>query len=270
MGVDETDGNDQRDQTKPTVLPGYFAADHLSHSARVLIGVCTYNESTNVREMTRRLRGALPDADVLYIDDNSPDGTADLVREISESDSKVRLIVRTQERGLGGAILRAAVQSVTDNYDFFINLDGDLSHDPAELPLLLNKAIENPQVDVVVGSRYTAGGKIVGWPLRRRMMSRFVNRFATLCLRLPVSDCSGSMRCYRVAALKRLDLESLKCRGYALLEELLVKLKHQGSEMAEVPITFTERQHGESKLTISEAVRSMTFMMKLAVTSKRG
>ena len=247
-----------------------IAHDLLANPVRVLIGVCTYNESTNVQPMIARLREALPDADLLFVDDNSPDGTADLVCEKAETDSRVRLIVRTDERGLGGAILRAAAESVSGDYDFFINLDGDLSHDPAQLPSLLQMALGNPDIDVVVGSRYIPGGKIVGWPLRRKVMSRIVNRFATLCLRLPVSDCSGSMRCYRVSALKQLDLDALKCRGYALLEELLVKMKQQGSKMAEVPITFSERQHGESKLTISEAIRSMGFMLKLAVTSKRG
>jgi dolichol-phosphate mannosyltransferase len=240
----------------------------LNSSPRILVGVCTYNEAGNVVEMIQRLRASLPDADILIVDDDSPDGTSDLVRQIAQRDERVMLKVRTNQRGLGGAILAAAQQAIDDQHDFFVNLDGDLSHDPAQLPCLLAVAQAEQDVDVVVGSRYTTGGKIVGWPMRRRVMSWIVNRFATLCLRLPLTDCSGSMRCYRVAALRNLDLTTLRCEGYALLEELLVRLDRSGSEMREVPITFTERQDGQSKLTIKEAIRSMAFMVRLAFASK--
>ncbi len=239
----------------------------MNSSPSILVGVCTYNEAGNVIEMIQRLRASLPNADILIVDDNSPDGTADLVRQISQQDDRVLLKVRTDQRGLGGAILAAAQQAIDSHYDFFVNLDGDLSHDPGQLPSLLEIAIAEDDVDVVVGSRYTAGGKIVGWPFRRRVMSWIVNRFATLCLRLPLTDCSGSMRCYRVEALRNLDLTTLRCDGYALLEELLVRLDRGGSKMLEVPITFTERQDGQSKLTIKEAVRSMAFMIRLAFAS---
>ena len=240
----------------------------MSSDPRVLIGVCTYNEASNIHSLVVRLRDALPDADIVVIDDDSPDGTASLVESISNGDARVQLIVRKEERGLGSAIVRAARKAVEDQYDYFLNLDADLSHDPAQLPLLLKVAVDDPDIDVVVGSRYAEGGKIVGWPLRRKIMSRTVNWFATFFLRLPVSDCSGSMRCYRVSVLNDIDLDTLKCRGYALLEELLVQLNHQECKMAEVPITFTERQDGESKLTIREAVRSVTYMLRLAFSTK--
>ena len=121
------------------------------------------------------------------------------------------------------------------------------------------------EIDVVIGSRYAEGGSIVGWPLHRKLMSRMVNGFATSCLRLPVRDCSGSMRCYRVAALERVGMQSMRVNGYAVLEEILVKLVRQGSKMAEVPITFTDRRRGESKLTFREAVRSSAQMLRLAL-----
>ena len=237
----------------------------MSESVRVLVGVCTYNEVGNVSALVSRLRSALPEADILFVDDNSPDRTSDEVRRCASEDDRVRLIERFDERGLGSAIIRAAVVAVDDDYDFFINLDADLSHDPAQLPALLQAAIQDDAVVVAIGSRYVAGGKIVGWPLRRRIMSRMVNRFATLFLRLPVRDCSGSMRCYRVSTLRDLDLTSLQCEGYALLEELLVRLNRPGRKMVERPITFTERQDGESKLTLREAIRSVGFMFRLAL-----
>ncbi len=239
----------------------------MNSSPRILLGVCTYTEATNVEPLVRRLRAALPTADILIVDDDSPDGTADRVRQIAQNDQRLDLLVRKNTRGLGGAILAAAEVAVDKGYDFFINLDGDLSHDPAQLPSLLQVATESPEINVVVGSRYVAGGQIVGWPLRRRVMSWIVNRFATLCLRLPLRDCSGSMRCYRVTALAAMGLTTLHCQGYALLEELLVRLHRQGNAMQEVPITFTERQQGQSKLTIGEAVRSMSYMIRLAFAS---
>ena len=215
------------------------------------------------------LRASFPDACLLVVDDNSPDGTADLVREIQAGDAGVLLVVRKDQRGLGSAIVDAMKYAVAGGYEFFLNLDADLSHDPKQLPALLDRAKAEAEVDVVIGSRYIAGGKIVGWPIRRRLMSKVVNRFATGFLNLPVKDCSGSMRCYRTAALDALDLNSLQCTGYAVLEEILVRLNRTGSKMIEVPITFTERERGQSKLTWAEAVRSIQFMVKLAITLRR-
>jgi dolichol-phosphate mannosyltransferase len=234
------------------------------NSRRALIGVCTLNEAENIRPMLLGLRSAIPNADVLVIDDDSSDGTAQWVMNLADADPAVKLIVRRDERGLGSAIRLAMMHAERNDYEFFLNLDADLSHDPAELPGLLERAKTAPQVDVVIGSRYVPGGAIDGWPLRRRMMSRIVNGFATLCLRLPVSDCSGSMRCYRVDALRGIGLETLRSDGYSILEEVLVRLHRSGSEMAEVPITFTDRVQGESKLTLREAIRSASRIFAMA------
>jgi dolichol-phosphate mannosyltransferase len=237
-------------------------------SATALIGVCTYQEAANIEALIGELRQQIPDADVLVVDDNSPDGTAAIVTKIADADPQVQVLIRRTERGLGTAIVRAAGEAIQNDYSFFLNLDGDHSHRPQDLARLLAVAKQNPDVDVVVGSRYTPGGRIEGWPRHRRWMSRLVNRFAVLCLRLPVSDCSGSIRCYRVSALRAVDLGTLRCQGYALLEELLMRLHQHGSKMIEVPITFIDRQQGESKLTPREAVRSVLFMMRLAVMRK--
>ena len=240
------------------------------NSSRAMIAVCTYNEAENIALMVAGLRQALPEADVFVVDDNSPDGTAPLVREIAKSDSSVQVLLRENERGLGSAIRFAMQYAIDHGYDYFLNLDGDLSHSPDQMKSLYGKAIEDSGLAVVVGSRYVPGGEIIGWPLRRKLMSRMVNGFATTCLRLPVRDCSGAMRCYRVSALASLGLENLRVNGYAILEEVLLRLHQRGERMAEVPITFTERERGYSKLTISEAMRSMVQIVSLAFRRKVG
>jgi dolichol-phosphate mannosyltransferase len=236
----------------------------VSVAPRALVAVCTLNEADNIVELVEGLRRSLPEADILVMDDNSPDGTAALVAEIGQRDSAVKVVVRREERGLGSAIRHAMEYAVEHDYEFFLNLDGDLSHDPAQLPALLDRAIASEQVDVVIGSRYVEGGSIVGWPVHRKVMSRLVNAFATTCLRLPVNDCSGSMRCYRVDALRRVGMDNIRVNGYAVLEEILVSLDRQGSKMVEVPITFTDRQRGTSKLTFREALRSSSQMLRMA------
>ncbi len=268
---------------------------------RILVAVCTYNEAENIHAMLEGLREYLPLADLLVVDDDSPDGTAMIAEKFIQSERatsttidgplqdapvqdalvqdpspklhlpQTQLIVRKGQRGLGGAIKRAIEFAIQGEYDLFVNLDGDVSHHPSQVPRLIATATDATSIqslpDVVVGSRYLPGGEIIGWPWRRRMMSRLVNRFATLFLRLPVSDCSGSMRCYRVSALKRINASKLRSEGYALLEELLVALVRSGATLAEVPITFTDRERGKSKLTAREATRSAFQIMKLAFRS---
>ncbi len=255
-----------------SVNPGTMSTSRYAYrsSLRAMIAVCTYNEAENIELMVTGLRQALPEADVIVVDDNSPDGTAFLVSEMAKSDASVQVLVRENERGLGSAIRFAMQHSIDQGYDYFMNLDGDLSHSPEQMKLLFSRALEDSALAVVVGSRYVADGEIIGWPLRRKLMSRMVNGFATTFLRLPIRDCSGSMRCYRVTALASLGLENLRVNGYAVLEEVLLRLHQRGERMAEVPITFTERERGYSKLTISEAMRSMLQIISLAFRPKVG
>ena len=230
---------------------------------RVLVGVCTYNEVGNIREMLRQITQALPTADILVVDDNSPDGTAAAVRDYASQTglTSVKCHVREQ-RGLGGAILTAMAAAIEGGYDLFCNLDGDLSHSPADLPRLVDAVVAG--ADVAVGSRYVTGGKIIGWPLRRKWMSHCINAITRRRLGLPVRDASGSFRCYRVSRLAQLDLSDRSYEGYAFIQEVLLRLHHAGAKFTEVPITFTERIEGKSKLNLSEAIRSgwTVFRMK--------
>lgn len=230
-----------------------------------MIGVCTLNEAANIVPLIEGLRRAIPAAEILVVDDNSSDQTASLVEELAKHEDHLKLHVRVNERGLGSAIRFAMTRAMDGGYEYFLNLDGDLSHQPDQLPALLARAQQPPRVDVVIGSRYVNGGSIVGWPRHRRLMSRLVNRFATLCLRLPVRDCSGSMRCYRVEALREILPAISGVDGYAILEQVLIALHRRGGKMAEVPITFTDRRYGESKLTLREAIRSTRQILWMAI-----
>ena len=223
---------------------------------RILVGVCTYNEAGNIDQMLSRIAASLPNADILVVDDASPDGTSRIATDFIHpiATSRVRCVVRHQ-RGLGGAILAAMQDSIDEGYDLFCNLDADLSHDPADLPRLVT-AVAEDGIDVAVGSRYVAGGKIVGWPKHRTIMSRLINSIARRRLGLPVNDASGSFRCYRVSELAELDLNEKLSDGYSFLQQVLLKLHRNGARMREIPIVFTERVSGDSKLNLREAIRS--------------
>ena len=238
-----------------------------STTTEVLVAVCTYNEMANVAELVQRILVAIPVCHLLIVDDDSPDGTSRWVQQAMESEPRLKLIVRRNQRGLGSATRAALQYAVDQHYSFVLNLDGDLSHNPSALPMMLDVARTRLDIDVVVGSRYTESGAIRGWSLRRRLMSRLVNRFATLVLGLPVSDCSGSMRCYRVSALERLNPATLKSESYAILEEVLVRLRNQGAKMVEVPIEFIDRARGSSKLTMRETLRSAWQLIRVAMRS---
>lgn len=240
-------------------------------SLRTLVGVCTYNEAGNIAEVLTRITAALPQADVLVVDDGSPDRTAELAESFASTHDRpdaIRCLVRDQ-RGLGGAIRTAMQVAIDDGYDLFCNLDADLSHDPADLPKLV-ELVGGGEADVAVGSRYVPGGSIVGWPWHRKWMSRAINSIARRKLGLPVQDASGSFRCYRVAKLADLELgdgsSEAYSKGYSFLQEVLLKLHHAGARLAESPIVFTERVVGKSKLNLREAVRSGWTVLSLSRT----
>lgn len=234
-----------------------------------LVAVATYNEMENLPELVRMIRKSLPDADILVVDDGSPDGTGLWASERAREDSlapagraRLFLIERGAKKGLGTAVLDAFRFAVDRGYDHLINLDADFSHPPETLPRLLETA-EREKIDVVIGSRYVRGGKIVGWPFRRKVMSRGINLLARLALGLSTKDNSGAMRCYRVETLRRLDLTRVRSRGYSFFEEILFRLKQVGASFREIPITFTDRVRGESKINKREAFRALLLLLRI-------
>ena len=230
-------------------------------SPRVLVALATYNEIGNLPGLVDEIERVLPDAELLVVDDNSPDGTGRWCDERAQKDSRLKCIHRPGKQGLGSATIAAMRYAIDGPYDVFISMDADWSHDPQYLPALLRATDD---ADVVLGSRYCAGGAIEGWPLHRRFLSRAANGLTSLLLRLPVRDTSGAFRAYRVSALKNIDVAHVRASGYAYLEEILWYLHAAGAKMVDVPITFRERRAGQSKINATEAVAKLQTLVRLA------
>lgn len=227
----------------------------------MLIGISTYNEIENLPTLVSEIDKVMPSAHILIVDDNSPDGTGEWSQQQAEQREDFHCIRRAGKLGLGTATIATLQYAMDHNYDFVVNMDADLSHPPRYLPQLLEAA---QNADVAVGSRYVAGGGIVGWPLHRRIMSRCVNGYARLALGLPTKDCSGSFRCYRVSKLREISLERVRSKGYSFFEEILWHLRHAGARFVEVPITFQDREKGKSKINWREAVNALRIIGTLA------
>jgi dolichol-phosphate mannosyltransferase len=230
---------------------------------RCLIALATYNERENLPDLTAQIFEAAPDADILVVDDSSPDGTADWVEKQMQSDDRFRLLKRSGKLGLGTAVLTAIDYAIQNGYDFIINMDADLSHPPRFLPAIRAKAEEG--FDVVIGSRYVPGGKIEGWSWTRHVMSRGINFYVRCLLGLKTQDNSGSFRCYRVELLRRLEQQSILSRGYSFFEEILFRLHKLGGTFAEVPITFEERRIGQSKLNVKEIFIALWLLLRIGI-----
>ena len=230
-------------------------------SQRILVTLCTYNELENIRELLPEIWRYLPQADVLVVDDNSPDGTGDYVRSLQSEEPRLQLLQRAGKLGLGTALLAAFRYGVEHQYDLLINLDADFSHPPRYLPSLLAASSTH---DVVIGSRYCPGGSVEGWGLARHTMSRGINLYARTLLGLKTLDNSGSYRCYRVPLLARVDWSGTRATGYAFMEEVLFRLKQAGATFTEVPIHFEERRFGVTKISWKEALQAGVVLLQLS------
>ena len=202
-----------------------------------IICIATYNEIENLPELVSQIFDSVPDTHLLVIDDNSPDGTGQWVQQQSASNPRINCILRSGKLGLGSAVIEAIQFAIENEFELMVNMDADFSHPVSHIPALL-KGMEDGTVDVMVASRYAPGGGIEGWPPIRRLMSRSVNAYARLLLRLPTRDCSGSFRCYRVAKLAELNLDDVRSRGYSFFEEILWHLRRSGATFRESPLHF--------------------------------
>jgi dolichol-phosphate mannosyltransferase len=228
---------------------------------RTLVCTPTFNEAPNIEPLLDAIRAAVPDGDVLVIDDASPDGTAQLVQQRTLKDAHVNLIQRPGKLGLGTAYMAGFAFGLQHGFDRVITMDADFSHPPDRIPALL-EAVDGG-ADVAVGSRYVPGGAIRGWGLDRRLLSASANTIARTFLRLRTHDCTGGFRCYTRPAVEYLVTRPLRSSGYSALIELLTRCERRGFRIREVPITFVDRLHGYSKISRQEILRAAITVVRL-------
>jgi dolichol-phosphate mannosyltransferase len=228
--------------------------------ARVLIAIATYNERDNLAPLVQAIRETTPAADILILDDHSPDGTGEVADDLAANDARVQVIHRPGKLGLGTAVLNMMHYAIEHRYDCLLTMDADFSHHPRYLPAILDGM---HAADVSIGSRYIPGGGVENWPLSRHVMSRMTNRLMRFLLGVPVRDMSGNYRCYRVALLERTNLDRLRSRGYSFQQEVLHRCHLAGARLAETPIIFADRREGISKANLREIVGSLSKLLGL-------
>jgi dolichol-phosphate mannosyltransferase len=214
---------------------------------RTLVITPTYVEAENIDEFLRRARAALPSADILVVDDNSPDGTADIAEATADELGGIDVLRRPAKQGLGSAYRAGFAIGLDKGYEALVQIDADLSHDPAVLPNLLSEVESG--VDLAIGSRYVPGGEIPHWPWFRRALSRYGNRYAALVLGTGVRDATSGYRVYRADTLKSIDYATTRAKGYGFQIETEYRVHAWGGRITEVPIVFTDRVRGYSKMT---------------------
>ncbi len=213
---------------------------------KTLVVVPTYNERDNLPPLVQRLL-ALPVAvDVLIVDDNSPDGTGQLADQLASKNPSVKVLHRTEKEGLGRAYIAGFTWALENKYEFVFELDGDFSHNPDDIPMFLNAARE---ADLVLGSRYLNGIRIINWPLSRLMLSKSAAKYVQVITGMPFTDPTGGYKCFRRRALEAIHLEGIRSNGYSFQIEMTHKLWRQGMKIVEVPIVFTDRFQGHSKMS---------------------
>jgi len=225
---------------------------------KTLVITPTFLEAENIEECLRRLRAAVPDADVLVVDDNSPDGTADLAEALAAELGQVEVLRRPAKTGLGTAYRAGFTVGVARGYDVLVQMDADLSHDPAALSSLLREVDHG--ADLVVGSRYVPGGSVPHWPWFRRALSRYGNRYAGFVLGTGVTDATSGYRAYPADTLKAIDFASTRAKGYGFQIETAYRVWKWGGRIVEVPITFTDRVKGHSKMTWRIAAEELSLV----------
>jgi dolichol-phosphate mannosyltransferase len=213
---------------------------------KTLIIVPTYNERENLPRMAQRLLALPVKVDLLVVDDNSPDGTGTLADELTAKHPEIHVLHRQEKNGLGRAYLAGFKWALERNYEFVFEMDGDFSHNPDDIPLFLEAATD---ADLVLGSRYMNGIRIINWPLSRLMLSKSAATYVRVITGMPLTDPTGGFKCFRRRALQSLNLDAVQSNGYSFQIELTHKLWRQGMRIVEVPIIFTERLQGHSKMS---------------------
>jgi dolichol-phosphate mannosyltransferase len=234
---------------------------------RVLVVIPTYNERDNLGSILGRVRGSVGEAHVLVVDDSSPDGTGEVADAAAAADPCVHVLHRTGKAGLGRAYIAGFRWALSAGFDVVVEMDADGSHAPEDLPRLLGALRE---ADLVLGSRWVAGGQVLNWPRSRLLLSRGGNLYTRVMLRLPVRDATGGYRAYRAEVLRGLDLDTVSSQGYCFQVDLVWRTWKSGLRVAEVPITFAEREHGQSKMSGSIVREALWRVTVWGVTQRSG
>ena len=229
---------------------------------KTLIIIPTYNERENIEALAGQITLVNPEFQVLAVDDNSPDGTGSIVRAIGRANCRIRLLSRPSKQGLGGAYLAGFAYAIRHDFENIVTMDADFSHDPSWLESMVKSALQS---DVVIGSRYTEGGKIENWPWFRRQLSLTANRLARCAIGYEIGDWTSGYRCYRRHAIEKLPIDSLRSNGYSFLVEVLAACLQLGCRVTEVPITFCDRRSGRSKLSRVEIFKGMLTLSRLGM-----
>lgn len=214
---------------------------------KTLIIIPTYNEADNIKNIISRIiKLNIPDLAILVVDDNSPDGTGKAVKKICEKDSRIRLIQRDSKLGLGTAYVAGFKYAIEKGFDYVFEIDADFSHDPGDIPKFLEKI---DSFDLVIGSRYIVGVNVVNWPLSRLLLSLSANWYTRIITGLPVHDCTSGYRCFRKSVLESINLDEIHSDGYSFQIEMTFKAWKKNFRILELPIVFTDRVKGNSKMT---------------------
>jgi len=233
---------------------------------RTLVVIPTFNERVTIEEVLRRARSADGSPDVLVVDDGSPDGTADLVEKAAESLGGISLLRRHRKTGLGDAYRTGFRWGLERGYEALVEMDADLSHDPSAIPELIAQLADH---DLVIGSRYVPGGSVPNWGAHRRLLSWGGNRYSSFALGMRIRDLTSGFRAYRAEALRGLDLESVRADGYGFQIEMAYLVSRNGGRLTEVPIRFTDRTEGESKMSTAIAVEALLLVSRLGLSRLR-
>ncbi len=232
--------------------------------SRALVIIPTYNEAENVKSIIPAILTVNADVEVLVVDDNSPDGTAEVVEEMMESNSRIHLIKRNEKMGLGTAYVAGFKYAIEHCFDFVFEMDADSSHDAQEIPNFLSKM---NSFDLVIGSRYRDGVRVLNWPVRRLLLSYFANVYTQIITGLPLKDATGGFKCFRRKVLESIDLDSIKSNGYSFQIEVSYKAWKKGFRLLEIPVVFVDRRVGTSKMSKSIVWEAVFMVWKLRLRS---
>ena len=241
----------------------YSPESPASPPARLVVSIATYNEAENLEPLVASIRDFAPDASILVIDDNSPDGTGAIADRLASTLKDVAVIHRPGKLGLGTATLEAMSYAIRNGFDHLLNMDADFSHPPRFIPALRAGMADH---DVMIGSRYIPGGGVEGeFNLKRKFMSTGINMYARTFLGLKTRDNSGAFRCYRVSKLAQIDFSKVRSRGYSFQEEILFWCRQVGCRFGETPILFENRRAGVSKINSREALSALWIIFRLGM-----